>query len=189
MVKATGSRAPRLTCGHTKNTILAQLKALEGITHPSKASRTTPTGCAHAHPPDSPLLTQKQIKNYPWWLVLKPLKECSTPPQARGILSGTKMPRYSTDGEIQHPVQSLKPHQMGPSKVNSPKARTACQSLAAQMTNSIPPEPCGEVLGEMSVSGDISPPRPSPCGVIKSARPPSLLPPSPRDTCNPLPRR
>jgi hypothetical protein len=66
------------------------------------------------------------------------------------------------DGEIQHPVQSLKPHRRGPSKVDSPKAWIACQSLAVRTTNSIPPEPRGEVSGEMSALGDISPPRPSP---------------------------
>jgi hypothetical protein len=32
---------------------IARFKALEGITHPSKASRATPGGCARAHPQDS----------------------------------------------------------------------------------------------------------------------------------------
>jgi hypothetical protein len=66
------------------------IKALEGITHPSKASGATPARCTHAHPSDSPLQTQKQIKSNPWSLVLKPLKECSTPPQARGYYRVSK---------------------------------------------------------------------------------------------------
>jgi hypothetical protein len=54
------------------------IKALERITHPSKASGATPTGCAHAHPLNSLLQNIEQIKSYPWSLVLKPQKECST---------------------------------------------------------------------------------------------------------------
>jgi hypothetical protein len=41
---------------------IRSVKALEGITHPSKASRATPGGCARAHPPDSLLqITQTSI--------------------------------------------------------------------------------------------------------------------------------
>jgi hypothetical protein len=95
----------------------SSIKALKGITHPSKALGATPAGCARAHPPDSLLKNKtKQIKSYPWSLVLKPLKECSTPPQARGLLSSIKMPGYPTNRKIQHPARSLKPHRRGPVK-------------------------------------------------------------------------
>jgi hypothetical protein len=47
------------------------------------------------------------------------------------LLSGIKIPGYPTDGKIWHPVCSLKPHHKGPSKTDSPKALTACQSLKA----------------------------------------------------------
>jgi hypothetical protein len=107
------------------------IKALKGITHPSKASRATPAGYAHTHPSDSPPQKQKQVKSYPWSLVLKPLKECSTPPQAQGLLSGIKILGYLIDGKIWHHVRSLKPHRRGPSKVDSLKVWTTCQSLTA----------------------------------------------------------
>jgi hypothetical protein len=71
------------------------------------------------------------------------------------VLSGIKIPGYPTDGKIRHHVWSLKPHRRGTSKVDSPKAQVARQSLMARVTNSIPPEPCGEVSGEMSASDDI----------------------------------
>jgi hypothetical protein len=74
-------------------------------------------------------------------------------------LSGIKIPGYPIDGKIQHPAQSLKPHRRGPSKVDSPKAQIACRSLVARTTNSIPPEPCGEVSGKTSASDGIFPPR------------------------------
>jgi hypothetical protein len=43
---------------------LARFKALEGITHLSKASRATPSGCARTHPPDS-FLQNKQTTSHP----------------------------------------------------------------------------------------------------------------------------
>jgi hypothetical protein len=43
---------------------LARFTALEGITHPSKASGATPSGCASAHPPDS-FLQNKQTTTHP----------------------------------------------------------------------------------------------------------------------------
>jgi hypothetical protein len=50
MVKAKATGTPHLTCGHTRNAILAQLKALEGITHPSKALGLHPPGAlTHTH--------------------------------------------------------------------------------------------------------------------------------------------
>jgi hypothetical protein len=107
------------------------IKALKGITHPSKASGATPARYAHTHPSDSPPQKQKQVKSYPWSLILKPIKECSTPPQAQGLLSGIKILGYPIDGKIRHLVRSLKPHRWGPSKVDSLKARTTCQSLMA----------------------------------------------------------
>jgi hypothetical protein len=108
-------------------------------------------------------------------LVLKPLKECSTPPQAQGLLSGIKIPGYPTNDKIRHPARSLKPHRRGPSKTNPPKALTVCQSLVARTTNSIPPEPCEKVSGEMGALGGIFPLCLSPGDVIKVPNPLSLL--------------
>jgi hypothetical protein len=56
------------------------------------------------------------------------------------------------------------------------------------MTNSIPPEPSGKVLGKMGASGGNFPPRPIPYDVIEAPDPFSLLPPCPRDTWNPQAR-
>jgi hypothetical protein len=92
----------------------------------------------------------------------------------RGRVSDMKIPGYPTDGEIRHPLRLPKPHRRPPSKVDSPKAQTARQLLVARATNSILPEPCREVSGKMSTSGDIFSPRPSLHGVIKRARPPQL---------------
>jgi hypothetical protein len=89
----------------------------------------------------------------------------------------SKYPGYPTEGKIRHPVQPLKPHRRGPSKIDSLKAQTACQSLALRMTNSIQPQPCGEVSGKMVTSSGVPLPRltpPPPRGVIESARPPWL---------------
>jgi hypothetical protein len=86
---------------------IRSITTLEGITHPSKASGATLGGCARAHPPDSFLPTQTN-QNYPRSLVLKPLKECSTPKQTRGLLSGIKIPGYPINGKIRYPACSLK---------------------------------------------------------------------------------
>jgi hypothetical protein len=98
----------------------------------------------------------------------------------------SKYPGYPTNGKIRHPARLLKPHHRAPCKTDLPKALTACQSLEARTTNSIPPEPCGKVSGEIGASGDISPSRPSPHNIIKVPDPLGLLPPCSRDTCNPL---
>jgi hypothetical protein len=45
-----------------RKTPYCSIKTLKGITHPSKALGATPAGCARAHPPDSPLLTQNKSK-------------------------------------------------------------------------------------------------------------------------------
>jgi hypothetical protein len=105
------------------------------------------------------------------------------------VLSGIKIPGYPTDGKIRYPARSLKPHHRGPSKTDSPNALTACQSLEARTINSIPPEPCGKVSGEIGTSGSIFPPRPSPCDVIKAPDPLNSLLPRLRDTWNPQARR
>jgi hypothetical protein len=101
------------------------------------------------------------------------------------IVSGIKIPRYPTDGKIRHPVRSLKPHRRGPGKTNPSKALTACQSLEARKTTSIPLEPCRKVSGEIGVSGGIFPPRPSPHDVIKSAQPPRRTSASPEGHVKP----
>jgi hypothetical protein len=66
-----------------------------------------------------------------------------------GLLSGIKIPGYPTDGKIWHPVRSLKPYRSAPRKTDLLRALTTCQSLEACTTNSIPPEPCGKVSGEI----------------------------------------
>jgi hypothetical protein len=48
-------------------------------------------------------------------------------------VSGIKIPGHPVDGEIWHPVRSLKPHRMAPSKVDSPKS--ADNMLVACGTN------------------------------------------------------
>jgi hypothetical protein len=50
---------------------------------------------------------QKRVKNYPQPLVLKPLKECSTPPQAQGYCRVSKYPGYPTGDKIWHPTRLL----------------------------------------------------------------------------------
>jgi hypothetical protein len=104
-------------------------------------------------------------------------------------VSGIKITGYPTDGKIRHPTRSLKPHHRGPSKTDLPKTLIACQPLVARTTNSIPPEPCGKVSGEMGASGGIFLPRPSPHDVIKAPDPLGILPSRPRDTWNLLARR
>jgi hypothetical protein len=78
-------------------------------------------------------------------------------------------PGYPTGGKICHPARLLSQPTIG-----DPKALTACQPLKVRTTNSISPEPCGEASGTIGISGDISPSRPSPRGVIKGARPPAV---------------
>jgi hypothetical protein len=90
-------------------------------------------------------------------------------------VSGIKIPRYPTEGKIQHPARSLKPHCRGPGKTGPPKPLTACQLLEAWTTNSIPPEPCERVLGEMGISGGIFLPRLSPRDFIKAPDPSSYF--------------
>jgi hypothetical protein len=98
-----GSGAPRTPRSHTRSTMLAQLKALEGITHPSKALGAHPPGALAQNHMDSFLRTQTN-QNHPRLLILKPLKECSTPPQARVLPSGIKIPWYPIDGKIRDPA-------------------------------------------------------------------------------------
>jgi hypothetical protein len=104
-------------------------------------------------------------------------------------MSGIKILGYLIDSKIKHHARSLKPHCRGPSKIDPPKALTACQSLVARTTNSIPPEPCGKVSSEMGALGDIFLPRPNPRDINKVPDPLNLLPPRPRDTWNPLTRQ
>jgi hypothetical protein len=51
--KASQQLLPSATLRLPQADLQARFKALEGITHHSKASGATPGGCAHAHPPDS----------------------------------------------------------------------------------------------------------------------------------------
>jgi hypothetical protein len=65
MVKAKATCTLPSTRGHTRNVMLAQLKALEGITHPSKTLGATPAGCARALPPDNPSLKTNMSQKLP----------------------------------------------------------------------------------------------------------------------------
>jgi hypothetical protein len=135
MVKAKGSRDPRTPCSHTKDTSPTRFKALEGITHPSKASGATSTGCARVHPPDSFLQTQTN-QNCPWALILKPLKEYSTPSQARGLLSGINS-RHTQPRAI-----------IACQLLNCPRLGYAFHLVRALVTSSkrLTPAPCRERL-------------------------------------------
>jgi hypothetical protein len=126
-------------------------------------------------------LSVLSLQLVPWWNQVLPELASET---SIGYQNTTVPNRR----QIRHPARSLKPHRRGPDKIGPPKARIACQSLEPRMTNSIPPEPCGKVSGEMGASGGIFLPHPSPSDVIKAPDPLSLLPTHPRGTWNPLAR-